>query len=285
MDRLHSNLSGLDNLSASLPDDAEVKILQQTRHGNKLKIGHLRGNRFSLQLENVEINELSVHIAHLAASIPNFYGHQRYGRDGFNLRLAELAAKAKNSDAMINACVTPATLPRQPSLTLLSPDALPKTDCTKPQSETSHMLPMAPVSWWKRRKSTRSINTLASGKSAVPAPPRHTARPPRIPLQMTNCAGASTLAFIGGNSPKVAPSAPAAAAAPCRTIPRSPAALRQRKRFRQSDPHLRPRRGELRQQRGTGLRHPMATVQRRLMYLGGCITRTLPPAQSSWGAS
>ena len=92
------NLSGLDNLSASLPDDAEVKILQQTRHGNKLKIGHLRGNRFRLQLENVEdFNELSVHIAStLAAGIPNFYGHQRYGRDGFNLRLAqELAAKSK----------------------------------------------------------------------------------------------------------------------------------------------------------------------------------------------
>jgi tRNA pseudouridine13 synthase len=49
-------------------------------------------------LENVEdFNELSVHIAStLAAGIPNFYGHQRYGRDGFNLRLAqELAAKSK----------------------------------------------------------------------------------------------------------------------------------------------------------------------------------------------
>ena len=68
-----------------------VRILEQTRHGRKLRRGALSGNKFRIALRDVEapatsINERLERIS--ASGVPNYFGEQRFGRDGNNLRLA-----------------------------------------------------------------------------------------------------------------------------------------------------------------------------------------------------
>ena len=68
--------------------DRGIRILQKRRHSNKLRIGHLLGNRFSVlirqpdpQAENRAasiIQRLQKH------GLPNFYGAQRFGAGGDN---------------------------------------------------------------------------------------------------------------------------------------------------------------------------------------------------------
>ena len=67
-------------------DGDGVRLLNVSRHGNKLKPGHLHGNRF-----RILIRDAGPAAAETAAPIldrlrregmPNFYGPQRFGRDG-----------------------------------------------------------------------------------------------------------------------------------------------------------------------------------------------------------
>lgn len=71
----------------SLPD--AVRVLEASRHVNKLRTGHLRGNRFRIVVvglppEGVEraraiVSELT------ARGFPNYFGGQRFGQRGENL--------------------------------------------------------------------------------------------------------------------------------------------------------------------------------------------------------
>ncbi|MFN7134732.1 MAG: tRNA pseudouridine(13) synthase TruD [Myxococcales bacterium] len=64
-------------------------VLRRARHGNKLRTGHLRGNRFTLRLRDVcpDAAERARAIADAlrARGLPNFYGEQRFGRGGNNV--------------------------------------------------------------------------------------------------------------------------------------------------------------------------------------------------------
>jgi len=72
-------------------DTASVRVLRSVRHGNKLKTGHLRGNRFRIVLRQVSpggLERAQAVVARLAHSgVPNYFGPQRFGRDGQTLRL------------------------------------------------------------------------------------------------------------------------------------------------------------------------------------------------------
>ncbi|GAB4198657.1 MAG: tRNA pseudouridine(13) synthase TruD [Sandaracinaceae bacterium] len=74
---------------ASIPG---VRILEVARHGNKLRTGHLAGNRFVLRLRGVatdRIVDLERTLAWLAThGTPNYFGAQRFGRDGDNVARA-----------------------------------------------------------------------------------------------------------------------------------------------------------------------------------------------------
>lgn len=63
-----------------------IRILSTTRHGNKLKIGHLRGNRFRIKLREVEAGRLAdvKAICDILArrGVPNYFGAQRFGLRG-----------------------------------------------------------------------------------------------------------------------------------------------------------------------------------------------------------
>ncbi|TCV99235.1 tRNA pseudouridine(13) synthase TruD [Biostraticola tofi] len=66
------------------------QVLAVTRHRRKLRIGTLKGNRFRLVLRQVSDRDsveqrLSL-ISHLG--VPNYFGSQRFGRQGNNLEMA-----------------------------------------------------------------------------------------------------------------------------------------------------------------------------------------------------
>lgn len=68
-----------------------IRVLEFARHGNKLKTGHLRGNRFSILVREVAENaeELARPIAARIAErgFPNYFGEQRFGHEGETLAL------------------------------------------------------------------------------------------------------------------------------------------------------------------------------------------------------
>lgn len=68
-----------------------IRVLKAVPHGNKLRTGHLRGNRFSLLVRDVEPGdaERAEAIAKEIARVgfPNYYGEQRFGRDRETLQL------------------------------------------------------------------------------------------------------------------------------------------------------------------------------------------------------
>jgi tRNA pseudouridine13 synthase len=70
-------------------DDPRVRVLDVRAHRNKLRTGHLRGNRFVITLRDVVPDahlEVAAKIARLAQrGVPNFYGSQRMGHGGSTL--------------------------------------------------------------------------------------------------------------------------------------------------------------------------------------------------------
>jgi tRNA pseudouridine13 synthase len=84
------------------PLDVEgLRPLRVTRHGHKLKPGHLRGNRFAVRLRSLDGSALEPRLGPELASaaqlgVPNAFGAQRFGREGDN---AEQAARFVRGDA------------------------------------------------------------------------------------------------------------------------------------------------------------------------------------------
>lgn len=78
-----------------------IEILSVSRHDNKLKPGHLLGNRFQIVLRDIDPSAIAPMIAGLttigAAGVPNAFGPQRFGRDGDNPEraIAWLAGKTR----------------------------------------------------------------------------------------------------------------------------------------------------------------------------------------------
>ena len=85
------SLSGVDPARAQEAAVEGVRILATGRHRNKLRVGHLHGNRFEILLTEVAAGEgakISGALADLAAKgVPNRYGHQRFGSAGDNVEV------------------------------------------------------------------------------------------------------------------------------------------------------------------------------------------------------
>lgn len=67
-------------------DIPDVRILDTTRHGNKLGLGHLRGNRFTVRVRDAagQAPQAEATLALLASGLPNYFGPQRFGLQGLN---------------------------------------------------------------------------------------------------------------------------------------------------------------------------------------------------------
>ena len=76
-----------------------VKIISKTYHNNKIRIGHLKGNRFYIKIKKVnptsaaKIDEALKNISKFG--MPNFFGYQRFGNDGDNHIIGEKIAKGE----------------------------------------------------------------------------------------------------------------------------------------------------------------------------------------------
>lgn len=80
---------------------AEVNVLAATRHGRKLKRGALRGNRFVLVLRDIEGSREDAErvLQQVAArGVPNYFGEQRFGREGGNLAQARAMFARRRMD-------------------------------------------------------------------------------------------------------------------------------------------------------------------------------------------
>ncbi len=66
------------------------RVLTVKRHINKLRMGHLRGNRFAITLRGTSPEDLSKAEQNLAdmvrRGVPNYFGEQRFGKRGANLQ-------------------------------------------------------------------------------------------------------------------------------------------------------------------------------------------------------
>ncbi|MCA9257207.1 MAG: tRNA pseudouridine(13) synthase TruD, partial [Phycisphaerales bacterium] len=78
-------------------DIPRIKVLDVSRHGNKLKIGHLRGNRFVLRLRDIDadrLDDLRSACETLAKrGVPNYFGQQRFGHRGDTWRIGRAVLK------------------------------------------------------------------------------------------------------------------------------------------------------------------------------------------------
>ncbi len=67
-------------------DGDGIRVLKVERHTNKLKPGHLRGNTFRILIRGADPSKVAEAEAILTRlrtlGMPNFYGPQRFGRDG-----------------------------------------------------------------------------------------------------------------------------------------------------------------------------------------------------------
>ncbi|WP_457564303.1 tRNA pseudouridine(13) synthase TruD [Caminibacter sp.] len=74
-------------------ENKQIKILEQDLHRNKLKIGHLKGNKFFVRLKKVlpvdakKIDNVLKEIKKYG--MPNFFGYQRFGKYGNNFEEAK----------------------------------------------------------------------------------------------------------------------------------------------------------------------------------------------------
>lgn len=79
-----------------------IKILSKTYHTNKIKIGHLKGNRFFIRVKRVnkiDAQKLQNALKTLAKEgFPNFFGYQRFGRDGDNYILGKEILEGKRRE-------------------------------------------------------------------------------------------------------------------------------------------------------------------------------------------
>ncbi len=66
----------------------KIKILSSVRHNNKIRVGHLKGNRFKIRLKKVlgvQKDKLDSVLKWIKANgVPNYFGNQRFGTDGNN---------------------------------------------------------------------------------------------------------------------------------------------------------------------------------------------------------
>ncbi|HVZ75577.1 MAG TPA: tRNA pseudouridine(13) synthase TruD [Polyangia bacterium] len=79
------SLPRVDVERAKLVEAPGLRVLAASRHGNKLRLGHLRGNKFEVVVVTDDAAGVETRLRALAAGgVPNRYGEQRFGAAGDN---------------------------------------------------------------------------------------------------------------------------------------------------------------------------------------------------------
>ncbi len=84
-------------MSLDIPD---ISVQWAARHGNKLRLGHLAGNRFAVKIRDVsptDVVKLKAPLEDLQRrGMPNYFGEQRFGRRGNNDLLGAALIRGDN---------------------------------------------------------------------------------------------------------------------------------------------------------------------------------------------
>lgn len=86
------HLPGKPDPDWTMLDDEDIQVLSVTRHNRKIRRGSLRGNVFRLRLRDAQVDReiLDQRLAAIVAQgVPNYFGSQRFGHQGSNLRRAD----------------------------------------------------------------------------------------------------------------------------------------------------------------------------------------------------
>ena len=86
----------VEHVDQSLVDGFELdklRVVNVSRHTNKLKLGHLKGNRFTLRVRNIR-PDAEASVAQTLEilqqrGVPNYFGFQRYGAQGTSHLIGE----------------------------------------------------------------------------------------------------------------------------------------------------------------------------------------------------
>ena len=88
-------------MALRLPD---ITVQWAARHGNKLRLGHLAGNRFAIRIRDVDpmkVTALRPVISMIEQrGMPNYFGEQRFGRRGDNDRLGAALIRDDNEGVL-----------------------------------------------------------------------------------------------------------------------------------------------------------------------------------------
>jgi tRNA pseudouridine13 synthase len=80
----------------------KIKILEKTYHNNKIRTGHLKGNRFFVRLKKVspvDAKKMKEGLAKIAKEgFPNFFGYQRFGIEGDNYLKGKAILEGKRKE-------------------------------------------------------------------------------------------------------------------------------------------------------------------------------------------
>jgi tRNA pseudouridine13 synthase len=87
-------------------DGDGIQLLRTARHSNKLKLGHLRGNRFNILIRGAEPSrgaEFEQIVQQIREKgLPNYYGEQRFGRDNETADLGMALLKGESTQKVRN---------------------------------------------------------------------------------------------------------------------------------------------------------------------------------------
>jgi len=88
-----------DQMVSNLEGDEQVKVFWADRHTNKLRRGHLKGNRFEIKIRDVQPSDVLTVRRMLEqlgdTGVPNFIGHQRFGYRQTNHIIGGLMLRAR----------------------------------------------------------------------------------------------------------------------------------------------------------------------------------------------
>ncbi len=143
---VHMPQGKFPNLSLFLAQYPNIEVLAMQRHNKKLRPGDLRGNRFEVVLSEVtDVDDVLRRLAVVAQQgVPNYFGNQRFGRDGNNVTEARRWGARMSAVAIRISAACICRAPVRGSLTTLCQHVL--------RLIVSTVLSTAMWRWWAENK-------------------------------------------------------------------------------------------------------------------------------------
>jgi len=110
----HEDPARIESLSLG-----RVKVLRTDRHRNKIKLGHLAGNRFIIRIREARADAMGEAVAILsvlaARGVPNYFGPQRFGVRGDNAAIGRAILTGNYDEALALILGRPAPVDQGPA--------------------------------------------------------------------------------------------------------------------------------------------------------------------------